>query len=272
MKQIKLIIFLVFAFINFANAQIYGEQLVCPNQTIRYDADVLNGEITWSIFNGTITSKSSGNNLKFVDVKWDNTSNIGKLTVRVSDGKNIIDSESIDVKIKSVNGYDPKPIFASKGSVSQTINTESTGRVLYIDWCEIGIYTFTTTRDNFPNTSEPIDGFIWEVPAGWQVTSTQVQPIGANRYATYDNFIHVRPIAGDGGRTSNQVKVQAFSRYCDTYFYSPAPFSYVSNPQVLYINREPKLNPIRVNNSTAPLTLNCGDLRPLTLSVNSMQL
>jgi hypothetical protein len=171
-----------------------------------------------------------------------------------------------NIRIKSVNGYTPKPIQVIKNSVLQQVSNVNGNPTFKIDWCDNQTLTFATQRENFPNTTVAMDANLWEFPSGWVVNDSRANPVGGNRYWTLHEDIRVTPAQGDGGITVNQVKVQAYNWSCNVVYNSSSPYTYVSNTTVLYIDREPRLGSI----SASKISVNCGDTSPLTLSVPAL--
>lgn len=103
------------------------------------------------------------------------------------------------------------------------------------------------------------------MPAGWQVVSSAFA-LGNNRYETSTDYIQVVPLKGDGGNSINQVKVQAYSRNCNWNYNLSNLETYVSNEQVIYIDREPTLGAI----TASATTVNCANTTPVTISVPAL--
>ena len=261
LKYRLVLVLLLIAYSSFS--QVTGSTTVCPNEEVSYsDNNAPNGTATWSVTGGTFTTTSSGTNLKTVKVKWNNTTTQGivKITVPVKDQPSY--TKSINVGIRSVNGYTPKPIRAFKGPVEQPITNINGNLTLKVDWCESSSYTLYTQHETFPNTITPIDGHLWQVPAGWQITSNNGSWING-KYETHSDYITVVPLKGNGGNTVNQIKVQAYSLFCNYSYNGSNLHSYVSNERVVYVEREPQLGTIAASKTN----LHCGDRSPVNFSV-----
>ncbi|WP_299759076.1 hypothetical protein [uncultured Pontibacter sp.] len=134
-------------FTHYTFGQVHGYTTVCPNEEVSYtDDNAPNGTATWTVTGGTFTSSSSGNDLKTVKIKWNNTTTQGavKITVPITDKPSY--TKSLNVGIKSVNGETPNPIRAFLGSVEQPVNSINGSRTFKLEWCEGRTYTFISQR------------------------------------------------------------------------------------------------------------------------------
>ncbi|WP_299759077.1 hypothetical protein [uncultured Pontibacter sp.] len=107
----------------------------------------------------------------------------------------------------------------------------------------------------------PIDHYLWDLPTGWTVADNRAYWNGSS----YED-IKVIPAKGDGGTTINKVRVRAYSKTCNTSYNYGSPLSYVSNEEVLYIDREPQLGNITASRAS----LHCGDKSSITFSVPTL--